>query len=263
MATSHPPLRRPGAASMLLAMSLLASTAAAQEAAATAAAHDGAGGVTAAGARPPGRSAPAAKADDAPAPPVSPTEGEPAWQRQPAARRGGFTVGLAAGLSLGSAAGYPNDIQKIGFERYYTETGVGVGAGGYLWLGGALADWFTFGVGFGGSSLTAGKYATSMGGVVFHTEVFPLFSLGGAWREAGIILDAGTGGATTTSEDTGDTKIIDGALPAKIGGGVFYEGIRFWKVSTGPWLYADYTWSGSVRQPGVYLGWRTALYTKP
>lgn len=187
---------------------------------------------------------------------------DPLFAPRSAVRRSGLAAGIAGGLALGSAAGFPNDVQKIGFERHYTETGVGIGAGGYVWIGGALADWLTFGAGFGGHGLSAADHASLAGGFMLHTEVFPLFSLADRWRDVGVAFDAGTGVAYTTS-DAGGAEVIDGALPARIGGGVFYEGIRLWKVSMGPWLYADYTWSTSVRQPGFYLGWRTALYTGP
>ncbi|AUX48336.1 uncharacterized protein SOCE26_098700 [Sorangium cellulosum] len=190
---------------------------------------------------------------------------DPLLAPRPAARRGGLAVGISAGLALGSAAGFPNDVQKIGYQRHYTETGVGIGGGGYVWIGGALADWLTFGAAGGGHLLSAKDHGSLAGGFMFHTEVFPLFSLGGPWRDAGVAIDAGTGVAYTTADAAGDddADAIDGALPARVGVGAFYEGIRLWKVSMGPWLYADYTWSSSVRQTGVYLGWRTALYTGP
>jgi hypothetical protein len=144
---------------------------------------------------------------------------------------------------------------------------VGIGLGGYVWVGGALADWLTFGGAFGGNFWGAADHESIAGGFMFHTEVFPLFSLGGVWREVGVIFDAGTGVADTRAyaspDASSETDAIAGGLPARIGGGVFYEGIRLWKVSMGPWLYADYSWSSSVRQPGFYLGWRTAIYTGP
>jgi hypothetical protein len=195
-------------------------------------------------------------------PPATGPDAEPAWERAPRVRRSGFTAGLAGGLVLGTAAGFPNDAKKIGRARYYTETGVGIGTGGSLWIGGALSDWLTFGIAVGGANLSAGDYAISSGVFMFHTEVFPLFWLGGLWREVGVIVDTGVGGSVTTLADSED-KLIDGGAISRIGGGVFYEGFRLWRISTGPWLYADYTWSATVRAPGFYLGWRTVVYTGP
>ncbi|WP_437957120.1 hypothetical protein WME76_38230 [Sorangium sp. So ce119] len=254
MATPLPP-GRATALPALLGICLLQSTAGAQQTApaAPAAPTD---------AQPP----PVGAADDpaaaAPQPAAEAPAIDPLFSPRRATRRGGFAAGIAGGLALGTAAGYPNDVQKIGFQRHYTETGVGVGGGGYVWLGGVLADWLTFGAGVGGHALAAADHSILAGGFMFHTEIFPLFSLGERWTDVGVILDAGTGVAYTAA-DAADTDAIDGALPARIGGGLFYEGFRLWKVSMGPWLYADYTWSTSVRQPGFYLGWRTALYTDP
>src|SRR5262245_11668472 len=76
--------------------------------------------------------------------------GQPAWERARRERRSGFTTGLSFGGGLAQAAGYPNDAKKIGRERYYTQTSVGPAAAGTLWIGGALADWLTFGLGFAG-----------------------------------------------------------------------------------------------------------------
>ncbi|KYF67044.1 hypothetical protein [Sorangium cellulosum] len=247
----------------LLGICLLQSAAAAQQTAPADAAAQQTAPAAPAGAEP---QPPGAADDPAGAEPLPAAETpaiDPLFSPRRTTRRGGFAAGISGGLALGSAAGYPNDVQKIGFQRHYTETGVGIGGGGYVWLGGVLADWLTFGAGVGGHALAAADHSILAGGFMFHTEIFPLFSLGERWTDVGVILDAGTGLAYTTADADDDTDAIDGALPARIGGGVFYEGIRLWKVSMGPWLYADYTWSTSVRQPGFYLGWRTALYTEP
>ncbi|AUX26801.1 uncharacterized protein SOCEGT47_073710 [Sorangium cellulosum] len=265
-------LRRAAALPALLGLGLLPSIAAAQQTAPgaaersppPAAAPQPAGAPAAPpAAAPQPAGAPAAPPAAAPQPAGDPAGTDPLFAPTPSVRRSGLAVGIAGGLALGSAAGYPNDVQKIGFQRHYTETGVGIGGGGYLWIGGALTDWLTFGGALGGHGLIAADHSVLAGGFMFHTEVFPLFSLGELWREVGLIVDAGTGVAHTTADAGGDADVIDGALPARLGVGVFYEGIRLWKVSMGPWLYADYTWSSSVRQPAFYLGWRSAIYTGP
>jgi hypothetical protein len=209
----------------------------------------------------PAEAAPA-EAEPAEEEPRAPDADEPAWQREPAVRRSGFTAGLAGGLALGSAAGFPNDVKKLGYARYYTETGVGAGTGGMIWIGAALTDWLTFGLAVGGGTLSAGDTAISTAGFLFHVEAFPLFSLGGLWREVGVIADTGLGGSVTTPSGS-DEKLIDGGAVSRVGGGVFYEGFRLWKISTGPFLYGDYTWSATVRQPGALLGWRTVIYVGP
>ena len=158
-------------------------------------------------------------------------------------------------------SGYPNDTRKIGLASHYTETGASVGGMGSLWIGGALSDWFTFGLGFTGGSmpLLSDQKATA-GGLIFHIEAYPLFTRGGRWRDVGMMFDAGTGSATVTPKDS-DKKLIDGGSGSMIGGGPFYEGFKLWKLKGGPFVEGSYVWSDSVRRPALFFGWRTSLYT--
>ena len=180
---------------------------------------------------------------------------------EPRPHRGGFVVGLALGSGVVAFSGYPNDSRKIGLLSHYTETGASIGGLGSLWIGGALSEWFTFGLGFTGGSmpLLSDQKATS-GGLIFHIEAYPLFMSGGRWRDLGVMFDAGTGSATVTRKDS-DTKLIDGGSGSMIGGGPFYEGFKLWKLKGGPFVEGSYVWSDSLRRPGVFFGWRTSLYT--
>ncbi len=190
---------------------------------------------------------------------------EPAAKEQPAAapkpHRSGFVVGLSLGSGIVAFSGYPNDSRKIGLASHYTETGASLGGLGALWFGGALSEWFTFGIGFSAGSmpLLSDKKATS-GGLIFHIEAYPLFTRGKRWRDLGVMLDAGTGSATVTPKDS-DKKLIDGGSGSMIGGGPFYEGFKLWKLKGGPFVEGSYVWSDSVRRPAVFFGWRTSLYT--
>jgi hypothetical protein len=180
---------------------------------------------------------------------------------QPRPHRSGFVVGLALGTGVVAFSGYPNDSRKIGLLSHYTETGASIGGLGSLWLGGALSEWFTFGLGFTGGSmpLLSDQKATS-GGLIFHVEAYPLFTRGGKWRDLGVMFDAGTGMASVTPKDS-DKKLIDGGAGSMVGGGPFYEGFKLWKLKGGPFVEGSYVWSDSVRRPGLFFGWRTSLYT--
>jgi hypothetical protein len=185
----------------------------------------------------------------------------PAWDSAPAAHRSGFVVGLAVGAGVTAFSGYPNDAQKVGFARYYTETGASLGGVFSLWFGGALADWFTFGVGFtGGAMPLLSDKKASAGGLIFHVEAYPLFARGGKWRDLGVMFDGGTGSATVTPKDS-TAKLIDGGGASLVGMGPFYEGLKLWKFKGGPFVEASYTWSDTVRRPALFFGWRTSLYT--
>ena len=177
------------------------------------------------------------------------------------AYRSGFVVGLALGTGIVAFSGYPNDSRKIGLLSHYTETGASIGGLGSLWIGGALSEWFTFGLGFSGGSmpLLSDQKATS-GGLIFHMEAYPLFTRGGHWRDLGVMFDAGTGSATVTPKDS-TKKLIDSGSGSMIGGGPFYEGFKLWKLKGGPFVEGNYVWSDSVRRPALFFGWRTSLYT--
>ena len=171
-------------------------------------------------------------------------------------------IGLDAGVGLGSIVGYPNDVNKIGYAGYYTATGVRPASVIEAWLGGAFTDWFSFGVGFTTSSLFAtGSNKTRLTGGIFRVETFPLYSLGGVWRDLGIRLDAGLGSASVT--DPAGDKLVDASSASIIGGGVFWEGLRAWKTNHGPFLMGDYLWSDTARRPAILIGWRSVLYTSP
>ena len=207
-------------------------------------------------------SAAAVPAAAAPAPPEAGSAAPAEPPDIPATRRSGFTVGLLAGFGVASIVGYPNDAMKIGYAGYYTATGARPGGQVGLWIGGALTDWFTFGLGFSGGQLlaTGSDTARSEAGL-FHIEAFPLFPLGGRLRDLGVMLDFGLGIASVT--DPAGHKLVDSSSASLVGGGVFYEGIRLWKIAQGPFLMGNYVFSDTALRPGIFAGWRAALYTKP
>lgn len=186
---------------------------------------------------------------------------EAAWEKEPALRRSGFMVGFLPVLSLGRASGYPLDLKKIGRERFYTESNIAVGGVGLVWLGGALSDWLTFGLGTNAGLLAPSDLSGGVYGVIFRTELFPLFGLGGKMRELGVGFDVGASVASFTPSAEPDKAVIDGGASSHIGFSVFYEGLRFWHFSAGPGVYADYTFSDTIRYGNVGLGFRTVLYS--
>jgi hypothetical protein len=196
-------------------------------------------------------------------PPKAEAEEETSWLDAPSERRCGFTVGLAAGGILGAASGYPNDALKVEREEFLTDTGFAGGPTGSLWVGVALADWITIGLGGNGGALFSADHRGTFGSIDLHIDVFPAFGAGEAWRELGLMVEGGVGFLTVTTPEDTDTVLIDSSFGSRVALGAFYEGIRAWKLSMGPFAAFDYVWSPSASRPGAFVGWRTALYVGP
>lgn len=178
-----------------------------------------------------------------------------------AVRRHGFTAGLSVGGGLLQAAGFPNDAKKIGRARWYTETSIGPAASGGFWVGGTFTDWLTFGVGLDVATAAAGDHAVRAGALAFHVEAFPAWSLGGPFREIGALFEAGTGLADVRSDT--DELLVESGAASRVAFGGFYEGLRVSRLSMGPYALGELMWSESLRRGGVFLGWRTAIYSGP
>lgn len=186
---------------------------------------------------------------------------DPVLRPVKAERRTVLTMGISIGASLGSSSGFPNDPTKIGLISNYTDSGIGAGFGSRAWAGFALRDFLVFGASIGALGLDAGDHVVFLGTLGFHTEIFPLFPLGGTFREIGLAFETGIGTGIVTPVDDTSNIIVDGGLTSSIGASVFYEGLRLGpKLSMGPYLGYDYLWSASQRGGAVVLGWRTALY---
>jgi len=171
-----------------------------------------------------------------------------------------MSFGLAGGLTLGNVHGYPNDLTKIDEPEFEVNTGLGVNAGGALWVGGALADWLNVGVGMliggtNGNGLQSNGFA-----VQIRIEAFPLYHQGGLWRDAGVLLTAGTGGYTV---ERGSELVAEGAGTSVVGAGVFIEPWRLWRFATGPQIEYAHHFSQSLSAHALVIGWRTAFYAGP
>jgi hypothetical protein len=188
---------------------------------------------------------------------------DPTYRPVATERRGGLVVGFALGAAVGSAAGFPNDPTKIGLIKYYTETSIGAGFSGRIWLGAALRDWLTVGLGFGGAGLSAGDKVYFSGNAGFHLEIFPLWSLGGRLRDAGVMVQTGVGSGIVTPAKDQKTLLVDGGLTSSVGLGVTWEGLRLGKVAMGPYLEYEYMYGSSLRGGQFVLGWRSAFYQRP
>lgn len=176
-----------------------------------------------------------------------------------AERRSGFVAALNIGAGLGAAHGYPNDISKIDDPAFETSTGAAFSRSNSLWIGGALRDWFTFGLGFTGVQATAGEHEVMASAFILHVEAFPLWNLGGKWRDLAFYTDFGAGGLTIS----GGPEEADGGFLSYLGAGASYELFRWGHVALGPTLGGHYAYSQSAELGGGYLGIRGTFYGGP
>jgi hypothetical protein len=182
---------------------------------------------------------------------------------QPALRRSGAMLGMTVAAALGGASGYPNDVAKIDTAAYYTNTGVGFGGGGGLFMGWAMADWVTFSMTVSGGALSTADHRVRYGGGGLEVDLFPAWSLGGAWQDLGVMLEAGIGFTVTDVLGSSGDPAIESGGASHFVLGAFYEGIRAWQFSMGPYAAMDLTWSPSAFRPLGCLGWRAVYYAGP
>jgi len=200
----------------------------------------------------------------------APTEAAPeappdpnAWETAPATRRSGFTLGASFGFMGGTSSGYPNSYGKVGHPAFRAETS-GIGGGGFVWLGGALADWLNFGVGGGGGNFGNADFSWSGGAFLFRVETFPLFSLGEGYQDLGLSFDFGTGPGTIVRK-ADQVEVSGNGILSLVGIGVFWEPWRIagGHLTAGPALSFVHGFSEWQTTSFASLGLRGAFYGGP
>jgi hypothetical protein len=175
-------------------------------------------------------------------------------------RRSDLTLGVGAGLDVGRARGYPNEIDKIDNRDYKADTRNTLGGGGSVWLGVAFTDWLTFALGASSINLASSDLTGSGTGFMFRLEAFPLFSQGGAFRDLGIFGNFGVG---LLKIKAGSDEKADGGTMSLIGAGAFYEAWRLGPIALGPMVEYTHLFSQSAKLDSTLYGARVALYTGP
>jgi hypothetical protein len=174
-------------------------------------------------------------------------------------RRSDFTIGTSGGFSFGRANGYPNEIEKIDDKAYRQNTKLGIGSGGFTWLGVAFNDYLTFGFGLGNFRLSGNDREASAGVFGFHLDAYPLFDVEKNLQDLAVYTNVGTG----PLKITGGPEDADGGLLAYVEGGVAYERLRFWRFGFGPSASVLHMWSNSAQATGALVGVRLAFYSGP
>jgi hypothetical protein len=179
---------------------------------------------------------------------------------QKAERRSDFIVGVSPLLALGVANGYPNEVDKIGEPAFEAATGFGAGLGVSIWIGGALTDWFNFGVGPTFFNTSGSGGSASGGGAVLRVEAFPLYAFGGPLRDLAFFATFGAGGLTIEGEDGEEGE---GGFTSMAGVGSAYELFRFGHFTLAPTVQYQLVRSESIVAHQALLGVRAVFYGGP
>jgi hypothetical protein len=177
-------------------------------------------------------------------------------------RRSGIIVGTSGGFALGTASGYPNDTQKIGDPAYYGAGGTMPGYSVSGFVMGALADTFSFGLWFGGSSIATSDWKSTGLGGGFRIEAYPLYSV---WKpflkDFGLSAQFGIGVAHLDAT----RGIYEGASGTQsfLGIGAFYELRPFKHFTIAPDVELNYITARSIDLYWVQLGARIAFTSGP
>jgi hypothetical protein len=177
-----------------------------------------------------------------------------------AERRSDFVLGFSTGLALGVAQGYPNEIAKIDQAGHEAKTGVALGPGGALWIGGALRDWFTVGVGGLYLGVNGSSGRSSGGAFMMRVEAYPLYPVGGSLRDLAVFATFGAGSFVVKGD--GDRR-GEGGFTSVAGIGIGYELFRLGPLALGPSAEYLFMHSQSATAHTGIVGLRTVLYAGP
>lgn len=205
------------------------------------------------------------KSAAAEAPPLAPTFDSTSIQYRPpeTERRGGFVTALTIGYGLGEYHGYPLEVAALNDPSQKQSTGASLASNLSLWIGAAPRDWITFGFGLSFLGAALNQNFGTASAFLFHVEGFPLYSLGGIYRDLGLGFDGGAGASLLFDKDDKklENPLAESGSLSTLGFNVFWEPIAFWKISMGPSLNYTHAFSQTMKVNQVTLGFRTVLYT--
>jgi len=176
--------------------------------------------------------------------------------------RSGLVLELLLGAGVAGASGYPNNSDQIGDPNYYSSSSLLGGTGGMLFVGGAFADYLTFGVWLGRQTFHSKDWRSTGGGGGFRLEVFPLYALVPSLKNLGIEGQFGIGG--TSLQALGGNYPEASGTQSFVGVGAFYEVPLFHALgghgTIGPSFEYDNIFTTSIDRGSSLLGVRLAFY---
>jgi hypothetical protein len=176
--------------------------------------------------------------------------------------RSGLVLELLVGAGVAGASGYPNNSDQIGDPNYYSSSNLLAGTGGMLFVGGAFADYLTFGVWLGRQTFHSRDWRSTGGGGGFRLEVFPLYALVPSLKNLGLEAQFGIGG--TSLQALGGNYPEASGTQSFVGVGAFYEIPLFRAIgghgTIGPSFEYDNIFTTSIDRGSSLLGVRLAFY---
>jgi hypothetical protein len=177
--------------------------------------------------------------------------------------RSGLVVSLMLGYGVSTSSGYPNNSNQIGDSDYYSASDVMGGAGGGIFVGGALADYLNFGFFLVSQSFRSSSWESRIGGGGIRMEAFPLVYAVPTLKGFGLFANLGIGSATLDVKTPGDYPEAHG-VQSLVGIGGMYEFTIFHLFGGhgvfGPTLEYDAVFAQSISSGSGVLGARIAFY---
>lgn len=194
----------------------------------------------------------AARADTAEDPTYRPVSHE---------RRAGVVIGGGAGLGLGGASGYTNDVKYVGDPDHYSSTPLLAGVSHHYFLMGALTDYLNVGPLVSIATFDTPSWRSTGFGVGFRVEVFPLLVLAPELADSAVYGQAGIGSTRIAAK--GPYPDADGTA-SFLGAGVHHE-LRLARLlgghaAAGPFLEYDAIRAPSAERHWATVGLRLAWY---
>lgn len=199
-----------------------------------------------------------------PAPPAADVAEDPTLRRTVAERRSGVVIGVAGGLGLAGASGYPNSARLYGNPDYYSESPLLGGWSTTFFFMGALTDYVSFGPMLNIARFQSEKWKSTGFGIGFRVEVFPLVrlaSISPSLADTSIYGQAGAGATELKAE--GNYPSADGTQ-SFMGIGLHHE-LRLLRllgghVSGGPFVEYDAIFAKTAERHWASGGLRLAWY---
>jgi hypothetical protein len=187
---------------------------------------------------------------------------QPDFMRAPivAARRHGFTAGVSLAPATVWARGTPTAYAQRN-SAYEQRLGPAVAPSVSAHLGYALADEVSFTLAVEPSLYSHGDRKISGTSLAFRVELWPLVSLGGAFRDLGVVARAGLGSARV--KDASGASLASSGNYSLVGLDLIWDAARFHGLALGPTLGLTHRSSETWTETDLQLGLRVAFYGGP